>query len=391
MVTWSFRMPSFAGLALVWLWSAPAFAQQRAAAEAIFRSGRQAAARGDWATACERFAISNRLDPAPGTLLNLARCEEVLGRIVTAWEGYVEAMHQFSNDDPRRRIAEQRALSLEDRLPHLTVTLARPVEGAQVRQNGRVLPLPLLGIPLPVDPGPVELVLEAPGRSPSRVQVVIREGEHVTRRLDPGPLLEPGAPLETNRPNAGHELEAETARDQVDLRQSSTLEGSTATGSESLSLGGVHRGLLAGAKGPPRAPEPVPAEVVEPTDRAESVLRSPARGDATADDGKDPWAYLAVGLGSAGLVTGLFTGLHALEAKSLVAAECQGERCSQRGLEAAQRGGEAALISTVSTAAGALSLGVGLWLLLVDNGASAPHLAVQPTAQGAQLQFGGLL
>jgi hypothetical protein len=55
-----------------------------AAAEALFREGRDAAKHGDLETACADFAESQRLDPAPGTLLNLAECEEKLGRVASA-------------------------------------------------------------------------------------------------------------------------------------------------------------------------------------------------------------------------------------------------------------------------------------------------------------------
>src|SRR5690349_15059097 len=50
-------------------------------ADALFEAGRAAAKRGDFKEACEKFAESERLDPAPGTVFNLAECHNSLGEI----------------------------------------------------------------------------------------------------------------------------------------------------------------------------------------------------------------------------------------------------------------------------------------------------------------------
>ena len=69
---------------------APARAQaptstDKVAAEALFEEGRRLVAAGSFVDACPKFADSQRLDPSPGTLLNLASCYEKLGRSATAW------------------------------------------------------------------------------------------------------------------------------------------------------------------------------------------------------------------------------------------------------------------------------------------------------------------
>src|ERR1041384_7022387 len=55
-----------------------------AAAETLFREGREAVKRADYAVACPKFQESQRLDPAIGTLLNLALCEESWGGLADA-------------------------------------------------------------------------------------------------------------------------------------------------------------------------------------------------------------------------------------------------------------------------------------------------------------------
>src|SRR5947207_15862051 len=53
-------------------------------AEALFREGRDAVKMGEYEIACPKFEESQRLDPANGTLLNLALCEEGWGHLADA-------------------------------------------------------------------------------------------------------------------------------------------------------------------------------------------------------------------------------------------------------------------------------------------------------------------
>ena len=81
---WTARLALFC-IALSSPRHARAEADPEAAAEALFRSGREAAAAGDHGVACARFRESQRLQPAAGTLLNLAICEEHLRQLVEAF------------------------------------------------------------------------------------------------------------------------------------------------------------------------------------------------------------------------------------------------------------------------------------------------------------------
>ena len=63
-----------------------------AAAEALFTEGRKAFDAGDYRIACARFAESQRLDPAVGTLINLAACNEKLDNLALAWETWQQAL-----------------------------------------------------------------------------------------------------------------------------------------------------------------------------------------------------------------------------------------------------------------------------------------------------------
>ena len=62
----------------------------RVAAEALFDEGRNLVAAGKIAEACPKFADSQRLDPSPSTLLNLASCWEKLGRTARRSEFHLD-------------------------------------------------------------------------------------------------------------------------------------------------------------------------------------------------------------------------------------------------------------------------------------------------------------
>src|SRR5689334_1948856 len=70
-----------------------ALAQDRdpAAAEALFREGKQLMADGAFERACPKLAESYRLDPATGALLATALCYERANKLASAWVAYTDA------------------------------------------------------------------------------------------------------------------------------------------------------------------------------------------------------------------------------------------------------------------------------------------------------------
>jgi hypothetical protein len=180
--------------------AAPARAQSNdaAAAEALFEAGRQAMARGDYATACKNFQDSNQLDPAIGTLFNLANCEEQRGRLASAWQRFTEVAQELPDTDERRAIALERADALKGRLPYLTLRFGAGVPSdARVTRDGIAIGAAGLGVPLPVDPGEHEVVVSAAGRMDKafRVSLALAEKkELVVTAGEPVPVAPTGAP-----------------------------------------------------------------------------------------------------------------------------------------------------------------------------------------------------
>jgi hypothetical protein len=198
----------FPVLALAATLAGPAAAQGKdpAAATALFQEGREAAKKGDYATACVKMDASFRLDPAVGTLLNLADCHERLGHLATAWQRFQEAADKLPPADDRLASVKQRLTALGARLPRLAVTIAPGAPpDTRVMRDGVALAGASLGTPLPVDPGAHEIVASAAGREDRRYPLDAGEGrtDHVT--VEPGAPAGRTAPAPPEPPTAGAE------------------------------------------------------------------------------------------------------------------------------------------------------------------------------------------
>src|SRR4051812_35827383 len=124
------------------------------AADALFQSAKEAFDRGDLATACPRFAESQRLDPAPGTVLNLGACEEKRGHVAAAWQAFREAREALPAGDFRIAYADERIAALGPKVPRVVLRLHAPPAGTRVFRDDMELGPSSAGVPLPMDPGP---------------------------------------------------------------------------------------------------------------------------------------------------------------------------------------------------------------------------------------------
>lgn len=300
------RLGLLLGALLILPCTATAQGRDRAGAEALFRAGREAAERGDHATACQRFEESNRLDPALGTLFNLADCEEKIGKLASAWQRFREVAQRLSPTDERSGIARDRAAALEPRLPKLVLRLAEgaPPEAVVVRDGVELGPASL-GLGLPVDPGQHSVIVRAPGRVDRHYDLSLAEGEARELHLEVG-APEPAVATEISPP-------------QPQLHSGTSSELNVLSPSEST---------------------------------------SPSR---TA-------GYVLTGVGAAGLVAGFVTGGLALSRKSEMEDNCDARgACNQTGLDAAESGDTFATISTVTFGVGALGVALGTVLLLTSG------------------------
>src|SRR5579883_992742 len=127
----------------------------KVAAEALFEEGRKLMKDGKPQDACPKFADSQRLDPSPSTLLNLANCYEKVGKTATAWATYKEAESQATAAHRADfvGVAQKRAAALEGQLARVTITAASPVDGMEIKRDGVVVGRGEWGVAIPVDAG----------------------------------------------------------------------------------------------------------------------------------------------------------------------------------------------------------------------------------------------
>jgi serine/threonine-protein kinase len=146
-------------------------AADKAAAEALFDEGKRLRDQKRYAEACPKLADSQRLDPAVGTLLNLALCYKEAGQTASAWSTYREAAAQAAaaHQADREQLARDEAAALETKLTKLVIEVAPEVAkipGVEVKRDGAVVPQGLWGVAAPVDPGVRSIDVTAPGKKP---------------------------------------------------------------------------------------------------------------------------------------------------------------------------------------------------------------------------------
>ena len=141
---------------------------------------------GDIKVACEKFEESQKLDPAPGTLLNLADCEERAGRVVLAAEHYKVAAAAFAKTDPRRSFALDKSNATSARIARVTFKTDPALPPDATVHVGDVV-LRKFGEELQFDPGPLTVTVEAKGRDPKTLRLDLEPGKKTEVSVDAGP------------------------------------------------------------------------------------------------------------------------------------------------------------------------------------------------------------
>jgi hypothetical protein len=146
-----------------------------ARADALFREGLRFFESGQTAKACERFDASYQIDPALGTLQNLALCHEKDGKLVRAYDEFAElaAKAQQAGKSQRADVAREHLAALDSKVARLTLAFAEDL---------RVLAVEVDGVardwhaPIAVDAGHHVITAHADGRPDVRVEVDVPAG-----------------------------------------------------------------------------------------------------------------------------------------------------------------------------------------------------------------------
>lgn len=334
---------SLAAMILLFAGAAPpsAWAQETseatAAAQALFLEARKLVDAGRIPEACRKFEESMRLEPADGTLLNMASCHEKEGRLATAWAEFNDALTaaRRSARTDREKLARDHIAAIEPLLTRITLVLPSgpPPQGLQVRVNGVVLGAAAWSSAIPVDPGKVVIEATAPGRVAWRTTLQVTTG-----------------------------------------------------GSQSVSIPEL---ALAPARAPaPAGPPSSASAMIPPTE--------PPTAPASFWNTRRTVGVVLGGAGVAVIGIGTFFGIRALGRRADSDAWCSGSTCTdQRGVDLNDQARTDARISDLTIGIGAAMTVSGILLLALggDSASSAPAsakssvtLSVRPSLTGARLE-----
>lgn len=325
-----------------------------AAAQALFYEARQLMKDNKFGLACPKLEESLRLDYGIGTEFNLADCNEKLGKVASAWSGYlsVAAAAHSSKQLDREKVARERAKALEPRLPKLTVEVPPSAPASlDVKRDGVIVGQAAWNTAVPTDPGMHKVVASAPGKVTWEGSVTTIEGKAAKitiPKLQDAPVAV--APVPVPAPVAGPP------------RPASQEATSTTTLTSSF-------------------PEP--------------VVEGRGQGQRTA-------GWIVAGLGIASLGVGAGFGINSLAQRSQANDHCDSSNvCDAQGLRDRQSAITSGNVSTITSIAGAGALIGGLVLVL-----TAPHnrerkdpttvtgsirAVPQVAANGGGLSFEGVL
>jgi serine/threonine-protein kinase len=312
-------------------------AEEKATAEAVFEEGMRLIKQGKFAEACPKFEMSQRVEPAVGTMLYLAECYEKTNRTASSWAMFREAasLAETSNQIERMKTAQARAARLEPRLAWLTVEVAKDavVPGLQLRRNGVLLAPELSGTPTPVDPGEVLVEAAAPGHLPYSTKVKVPAKGRVSV---PVPALQP-------------------APDSAPLAATAV------------------------------APQPESSKP-EPVSATPAAAAPPQSSPAPQAERASPVPWIVGGVGVVALGVGTVFGLKAISNADTARELCPNGQChDENGQTAADDAHTQATISNVSFVLGAAAVATGVVLYFTLPSKHATQLGLLPMANQSSL------
>lgn len=226
--------------------AAPAAAAEPSASEIsvarrLFDEGRAAFEASRWAEAAGKFRRASAIKDTPGIRYHLARCEEEQG-------AFVEALIEY--DRARELIdAGTRATDVEQLLPAarervrakvalLTLRVPDGIQNVSVQVDGKSVAAPVLGIPMPINPGRHRVRAVAVGRTTYSKELTLGQGEVRELSID--------LPFATTAPALATRSAATGSPSKADATSDSGVSARTLVlaGEASLAALGLGAGIL---------------------------------------------------------------------------------------------------------------------------------------------------
>ena len=305
-------------------------AEDVAAARALAVEGIKLADAGDCRNAVEKLERAEALRHAPTILGRLGECQVALGKIVLGTENLQRVVReQLAADAPAAfRDAQVRAQKVLDtalpRIGKLKIVVEPAGTQASVKVNGEQVPPAVLGVERPTDPGNHQVEASAPGYLPTSAAVRLADGgsETVTLRLQPDPNAAAAPPPVAGPPPMGP------------------------------------------PPGPPMGGPPTPPDPPAPPD--------PGADAASSGGGSKTLAFVALGIGGAGLIAGSITGLMAMSKTKDLEDLCDDDKVcrDEESFDEYDSAKNLATISTIAFGVGAVGVGAGVILLVTSGGSS---------------------
>lgn len=288
------------------LTASPAFAADgdRALALDLFEQGRTFIKSGDYGAALRQFEAAAKVMRTFGILLNIAECQEKLGRTASAWATWREARAVASEAQrpEDERMALEREKGLEVGLSRLTILVSPDADAPdlEVRRDGTAVPREGWSRAIAVDPGPHIIEAHAPGRK-SRTLTVSVQGNADSRSVTLTALEKedtppaPSVPASVPRPTGALPTRAGSAGGDT----SSTGSGQRLAGwiLSGLGVAGVGTGIAVAFVGQGQHNDAVATDLAGNLPQAQT-MESNANTTKTI-------GYITIGGGGAFLLTGL--------------------------------------------------------------------------------------
>jgi hypothetical protein len=303
-----------------------ASAAETAAARALAVDGLKLAQANNCAEAVPKLERAEKLYHSTVVSIRLGECYVGLGKLVEGTELLRKALREPQPSEPAPALAKalERAQKVLDtakpRIAGLTIKVAA-VQDMGVKIDGSLVPGALIDTEIPVDPGEHAVEVTAPGFIKSSSRVTVGEGEKRSMTL-----------TLSRDPNAA-------------------VPTPPATG-----------------KQPPEPARPVPSAAQEPAAAPSTPPPAERAPNRTA-------AYVALGVGAAGLATGGVLGLMALQRHGELKDSCPNNVCApekQDDLDGARKLGN---VSTIAFAVGGAGVALGTVLFFTATPSSADHAA----------------
>lgn len=172
--------------------------EKKAAARAAYMEGVTLQDKGNPAEALARFEAAQKLFDAPTHLLHIAECQALTGKLVEASETYETLSRKpLGKDSPEVFVQAQEQgkaelQQLRQRIPTMRITVKpepQSLQNLQISVNEKQMPVELVGIARPVNPGSYRLTATATGwgtAAPVETEVKEKEQKSVELVLQQG-------------------------------------------------------------------------------------------------------------------------------------------------------------------------------------------------------------